>query len=357
MVKNKITHISIGNPIGGLDIIVKKILKKLKNSENKVICMDSRGKEVYGDSYDSKVFRLEYGGNNIFINLFGKIKDLKNSDLIHVHNIDLWLLFSPMLFFKKKTIYSFHGNFGSDLKKNFLIKTLISLIINYTVLFSKRLIFLTNSQKENVKKYCLFKKKLEKKSRIINNFIDKKTILKTKEKFNTDVLFVGRYESRKGFEDLKTVSRDLKEIDFYLIGDDNFQPEHPNITNLGRVDNTKISKYYDKHSILFFPSYTEAWGLVVLEAMARGNVVLASNLAPIREYFRDGRNGYLFEPGDTKKMEELILYLKNNPKQIKRISKNNLKDIHQFTAEKQIPKYIDVYNEIIKINKDKKYNA
>ena len=36
------------------------------------------------------------------------------------------------------------------------------------------------------------------------------------------------------------------------------------------------------------------------------------------------------------------------------ISKNNLKDIHKFTAEKQVPKYIKVYNEVLKENNKKK---
>jgi hypothetical protein len=50
-------------------------------------------------------------------------------------------------------------------------------------------------------------------------------------------------------------------------------------------------------------------------------------------------------------MKEIIIFLKNNPDEIKRISKNNLKDIHKFTSKNQIPKYIKVYNEII--NDDK----
>jgi len=67
----------------------------------------------------------------------------------------------------------------------------------------------------------------------------------------------------------------------------------------------------------------------------------------MREIIKEGRNGYLFKPGDIEKMKELILYLNNNHQEIERISNNNLKDIHKFTAKKQIPKYIKVYEEVL----------
>jgi glycosyltransferase involved in cell wall biosynthesis len=84
--------------------------------------------------------------------------------------------------------------------------------------------------------------------------------------------------------------------------------------------------------------------------MARGLVILVSDIPGMREIIKEGRNGYLFPPGDVERMKEIILYLKNNPKDVERISKNNLKDICKFTTEKQVPKYIKVYKEVLKEN-------
>jgi glycosyltransferase involved in cell wall biosynthesis len=87
--------------------------------------------------------------------------------------------------------------------------------------------------------------------------------------------------------------------------------------------------------------------MVILEAMARGLVILVSDIPGMREIVKEGRNGYLFPPGDIKKIKEKILYLKNNPKEIRRISENNLKDIWKFTTEKQVSKYLEVYKAVL----------
>jgi len=344
----KILHITKGSE-GGLENISKRIFldAKSKKMHQKIIYFYNYGDKFYREFKKEKLRPFDFKEEVFFVNLFKNFKDLKKADLIHVHHVKTWILFSYLFLYKNKIIYSLHGNFGSDLKKNFLIKLIISFIINYIAIFSKRLIFLNNAQKENLNRYALFKKSLEKKSIIINNFIEKKRIIKNKKKFNNKVLFVGRYTKLKGFEDLIKLAKDTRDINFYLIGNNSFKSNIPNLKNLGKIDNSKIFREYDKYSILILPSYTESWGLVILEAMSRGLVVLASNLSAIKEYFKEGRNGYLFPPGDTEKMKELILYLKNNPKEIERISKNNLKDIHKFTAEKQVPKYLKFYKEVL----------
>jgi len=111
--------------------------------------------------------------------------------------------------------------------------------------------------------------------------------------------------------------------------------------------NLSLNKYYDKSAILILPSYSEAFPLVILEAMARGLVILVSDLPGMREIVEEGRNGYLFNPGDLDKIEDLIFHLKNNKNQIKKISKNNLQDVHKFTSDILIPKYIKIYEDIV----------
>jgi len=349
--KMSIINITKGN-YGGLDHFSREVFNYLsKEFEEKIFYFYPEGNKIYKKFNKSEIFFLEFNGEVIYVNLFRKIKELINCDLIHVHHTKAWILFSPLFLFKDKIVYSLHGNFGSNIKKGLLTKLIILLIINYITIFSQKIICLTNPQKENIQKYCLFKKRLDKKVIIINNFIKKENILKHKKILNDKIIFVGRYTKLKGFEDLINLAKDSKNIHFSLVGEDNFENKLDNIENIGKIDHSQIFKEYDKCSILILPSYTESWGLVITEAMARGLVVLASDLPTIREYFIDGRNGYLFPTGDVEKMKELILYLKNNPKEIERISKNNLKDIWKFTEEKQINKYVKVYEEILKENK------
>jgi len=275
---------------------------------------------------------------------------IEEGDLIHIcaHNYEhlkiLWKAYKN----KKKIICSYHTDFrdNTSLKKWIELFFKKILILNFCEFVCDKNIFLTKKQKEDLERFIIFKKN---DSYVIPNFIENKNILLNKKiPTKKEVLFVGRYTKIKGFEDLMTVARKLKNIHFSLIGNDYFKPKVVNVKNIGKIDNSKIFKQYDQHSILLLPSYAETWGLVILEAMARGLVVIASDLPAISEYFINNRNGYLVPPGDVERMKERILYLKNNPGEIKRISKNNLKDIWKFTAERQVPKYIKIYEEVLK---------
>jgi glycosyltransferase involved in cell wall biosynthesis len=54
----------------------------------------------------------------------------------------------------------------------------------------------------------------------------------------------------------------------------------------------------DAHGIFLFPSYFEGAGKTCLEALARGLVVVASDNGAMRDYIRDGIDGWVLPPGD-----------------------------------------------------------
>lgn len=73
---------------------------------------------------------------------------------------------------------------------------------------------------------------------------------------------------------------------------------------LGIVPDNDIPALYHAADVLAFPSVKEGWGLVVLEALASGLPVLASNLPTFREYLRDGDNALLVDPSDEDALAE-----------------------------------------------------
>jgi glycosyltransferase involved in cell wall biosynthesis len=56
----------------------------------------------------------------------------------------------------------------------------------------------------------------------------------------------------------------------------------------------------------------EAFGLVLLESLASGTAVIASNLAGVRNVFRNGEHGYLVRPGDVSDLAEKLHKIINN---------------------------------------------
>jgi len=120
------------------------------------------------------------------------------------------------------------------------------------------------------------------------------------------------------------------------------QAEKLNISNkvnfLGKISDEKKIKIYQQADLFVLPSINknEAFGLVLLEAMASGIPVIASNLPGVRTVFQDGIQGYLVKPNnliDLKEKIEIILNdseLKNKMGQAARRlveKKYNLKNI------------------------------
>lgn len=350
----KVIHLTAG--VGGEAVFVKKISSEEGVLHGKVISLN----KDFGDiNLNLKSF---FDEKVITPNSLKKIKkNIVNCEIVFFHflyNYSSIILFLYIkIICRKKIIGIFHSYLDggpSKFVRNFFYITRKFFVINFSILFLNKLIFLTNNQKNNFSKYNIFFKKIIKKSEIINNFIDEKDIIRKKQKSEFNILFVGRLSKFKGFFDLVYLSKKINEK-VNIIGsgkyDKDIIPRNMNI--IGYINKEDMNKYYDNNLIFILPSYTEVFPLSILEAMARGLVILVSDVCGMREIIKEGRNGFLFLPGDINRMKEIILYLKNNPKEIKRISNNNLEDIWKFNKKKQIKKYIKVYNEVLNENNKK----
>ncbi len=77
-----------------------------------------------------------------------------------------------------------------------------------------------------------------------------------------------------------------------------------------RTDAMQILSLMD---IVVHPSLAEGFGRAVLEAMALGRPVVASAVGGLREIIKDGRNGFLVEPGNAAMIAERLRALAVNP--------------------------------------------
>jgi len=75
------------------------------------------------------------------------------------------------------------------------------------------------------------------------------------------------------------------------------------------VDQETLLRFYSECDVLVLPSKTEGWGLSLMEAMACGKPVVASNAGGIPELVRDGTDGILVRPGDVRGLADAILRL------------------------------------------------
>jgi glycosyltransferase-like protein len=132
---------------------------------------------------------------------------------------------------------------------------------------------------------------------------------------------VGGIEPRKGSDHLvRSLSRlrDLvpDRVVLAVVGDHSFQ-DHSRFRNdvldslpglglevgrdivlAGMVPDAEMTAWYHAADALAFPSVKEGWGLAVLEAMAAGLPVVATDIPVFREYLTHGESALLVAPGD-----------------------------------------------------------
>lgn len=76
---------------------------------------------------------------------------------------------------------------------------------------------------------------------------------------------------------------------------------------VGAVPNSEMVYYYSIADVVVIPSLIEATSISILEAMACGKVVIATNVGGIPELVQNGANGVIVPPGDSKALAERIV--------------------------------------------------
>jgi glycosyltransferase involved in cell wall biosynthesis len=113
------------------------------------------------------------------------------------------------------------------------------------------------------------------------------------------------------------------------------------VAQLGSVNEKELRTLYQGALALAYPSLYEGFGLPLVEAMACGAPVIASNVASMPEVLGDA--GVLIHPTDTAAWTHTIVDLLNDSETRERLRAAGVRRAGEFTWERTARLTLDVY--------------
>jgi len=131
------------------------------------------------------------------------------------------------------------------------------------------------------------------------------------------LLFVGRFDRLKGlpelYKSLGSISSHKWKLTIVGPIPEKDQFTHPNLEFIGPVYNEEpLKRIYDHHHVLICPSISEGMPNVIMEAMARGLAVIATDVGAT-QVLVNFENGWLIPPSDIKALSSAINAAINTP--------------------------------------------
>jgi len=142
------------------------------------------------------------------------------------------------------------------------------------------------------------------------------------------LLFVGRVALEKRIDWLRPLFETLPQARLAIVGDG---PARRQIEKLfantptvftGYLQGEALARAYASADLFVFPSATETFGNVVLEAMASGLPVVVARAGGPVDHVRHGENGLTFDPNDLQDMLEQVQRLVLTPGLIQTLGAN-----------------------------------
>jgi len=170
------------------------------------------------------------------------------------------------------------------------------------------------------------------------------------------VLFVGRHESRKGLEVLLHASASLPaDAALWIAGQgpetDRLRErthQDARIQWLGRVSDSELASRLAGADVFCAPSrHGESFGIVLVEAMAAGTAIVASDIAGYRAVARRGEHSLLVPPDDPPALASAITRLLDEPATRAALVDAGRARAAEFAMDSLAARYGELYERLI----------
>jgi len=355
------------------------LLNELEKSSEikKILVIGPKTLQGFSNKIQFSLLKLR-GGFFITKELMFAIKCKKKVEkALKEEKYDLIYTCHPFLIFNRfpiPFIVVFHGLHKGFLKisaGNWLIKLskLFHFLYSYfdykTIQTADKIVFVSN---KTLKEARGFYPRYKNKFIHIPAFIDdskfyplrqeQKEKLREKYKLEKDrkyILYVGRLEPLKGIELLIETIRELREegnkLELLVVGDGFLKGKvksYSFVKYLGKIPHNRMNEIYNIADLFVLPSYYENCPLVVLEAMASGCLILASEVGDVKNILNNDK--LILNSGNQQELKGKITELLSlNKEEKNKIIQTFVRQAKEKYDIKIISKKIlDLYNDVAK---------
>ncbi len=183
------------------------------------------------------------------------------------------------------------------------------------------------------------------------------------------ILFLGRINWKKGLDILSKafgqLARERKEVHLLIAGPDEegygekvrrwFEEEGvlEQVTFMGMLTGKDKLAVFAGSDIFVLPSYSENFGMAVIEAMASGLPVIISDQVGIYKEVAESKAGRVIET-DAEQLAEAMANLLDNPDTCKEMGENGLKLVkEQYSLGKVAKRMVNMYEKVLAEDRSK----
>jgi phosphatidylinositol alpha-mannosyltransferase len=178
-----------------------------------------------------------------------------------------------------------------------------------------------------------------------------------------NILFVGRLEKRKGADYLLKaycrVKREIPQSRLIIVGPGTkLRNKYEKLVKrnglkdvvfVGYTSYDELPRYYKTADIFCAPATGwESFGIVLLEAMAVGVPVVASNIAGYASILTDGSEGLLVPPKNDKNLAQALICLMKDESLRKEMGGGGIRKAAEYDWKKVARMVLDYYTEVLK---------
>jgi len=362
--------------IGGGGILAEELVKRLLERGHTVNVITWGKPSVQKSNPKLTVYRVCQSSKISPIQKlkFGFLAGRKARDLegiIHGH-----IFFFPLD--KKRTIYTFHVTQLGQLRalqriKDKSVTIVISMMLKklyliwerYIIKNSSKLIAISDTVKNELLELGAKPEQIEVMPNTINlkNYhrASSKIVKQLRAKFtanpNTKIIFaIGRLSFIKGFQNLIKAIALVKDSDIKLLiaGDGEYKRNLEKLTDdlklteqivfLGKVPKDKVKNFYSLVDVTVVPSLYDAFGLVLLEAMACGSPLVCTQICNFP--LIAGEAAVYAKPHNPEDLAEKIRYVLSHPKKTKKMVEYGFKKVKDYSWKPYIEKLEKIYLKI-----------